>query len=140
MAFLISPYKIYVYSLLLFLTLLLPTLAFSANFSTQNSLDSDCGKHVAYCEGERHYPDGMVYLGEFMYGKPHGQGVMTWKDGSIYKGQFFKGLRQGEGEQTFSDGSSYLGEFNNGFMQVVIGLQNFPMVMEPTPSTTELIT
>lgn len=33
------------------------------------------------------FPDGENYVGEFKYGKKHGNGTYTWADGSKYIGE-----------------------------------------------------
>ena len=38
-------------------------------------------------------PDGTRYEGEFINGRLHGQGVMTWADGTVIKGEWRHGKR-----------------------------------------------
>ena len=51
-------------------------------------------------EGAMEYKDdsGRKYVGEFVDGKPHGQGRFTWKEGNTYNGQFENGKQNGFGE------------------------------------------
>lgn len=97
--------------------IILAILPFTSSILLAGTTVNDCMKVAAYCQGERLYPDGTHYSGEFHFGKPHGKGIMTWKDGSRYVGQFEKGLRHGKGEQTLNDGSSYIGDFVKGYME-----------------------
>lgn len=85
------------------------------------------------------WPNGMRYTGQFQYGIPHGEGIITdsfgltysgtlklgflWDEGRLtvpnqytYKGHFLMGRRYGEGEIRNSDGTSYTGEWENDLM------------------------
>ncbi|NJN50745.1 MAG: hypothetical protein HC809_02140 [Gammaproteobacteria bacterium] len=64
--------------------------------------------------GEYRWPDGRIYVGEFVAGQPHGIGIDTRPDGSMYEGDFDQGRRHGEGQLTLPDGSVYEGMFVNG--------------------------
>ena len=55
------------------------------------------------------YSDGAVYEGEWMEGKPHGEGKRTWSDGAVYEGEWRKGKPYGLGKGTFADGTVYSG-------------------------------
>ena len=59
-------------------------------------------------------PNGDVYVGEVMSGKPHGQGTRTFTNGDKYVGEFKDGLQNGQGTFTFSDGRKYEGEWKDG--------------------------
>lgn len=59
------------------------------------------------------WPDGRLYDGEWMRGKPHGQGMLTYPDGGQYWGRFNAGKRQGEGMMKFVNGDEYEGEWFN---------------------------
>jgi len=39
------------------------------------------------CNGTLFYPEGGTYEGDFLNGKHHGQGTMTFSDGTRYKGR-----------------------------------------------------
>jgi len=58
-----------------------------------------------------------VYVGEFLEGKKHGQGVQTHDDGRIYAGEWEEGAMHGWGVLTRKDGSVYRGQFEKGTMQ-----------------------
>ena len=63
---------------------------------------------------ERHqksWPDGSRYDGEWLQGKPHGQGMFTYADGSQYWGRFHMGKRQGEGMMKYANGDEYEGSW-----------------------------
>ena len=54
------------------------------------------------------------YVGEYKYGKRHGQGTLTYANGYKYIGEFRDGKRHGQGTYTFADGSKYVGEHRDG--------------------------
>ena len=74
--------------------------------------------------GVRIDPNGNRYSGEFLKGKPHGQGVMTWTEdtddaeagagGNRYEGEWRHGVQEGQGVRTWPDGSKYEGQFSEG--------------------------
>lgn len=67
-------------------------------------------------QGEFIFADGAVYRGEFLNGKPHGQGGYTDASGTVvYTGWWHDGKFEGEGEYQAPDGSfSYKGSFRAG--------------------------
>jgi len=66
------------------------------------------------CVSTRLYGDGSKYIGEWKYGKPHGQGISIWRDGGKYVGEFNNNKRHGKGTLTYSNGDKYPGEFKDG--------------------------
>lgn len=46
------------------------------------------GKYHGF--GKMTYVSEDVYEGEFQFGKKHGQGVYTWSDGDYYDGNWIK--------------------------------------------------
>ena len=55
------------------------------------------------------------YIGDVMIGKPHGIGTVVYPDGNKYVGKWMNGLFHGQGiYTTASDGYSYVGEFRIG--------------------------
>ena len=57
-------------------------------------------------------PNGDVYVGEIVSGKPHGQGTRTFTNGDKYEGEWKNGRWDGQGAWIESDGIKYVGEFN----------------------------
>lgn len=39
-----------------------------------------------------------MFVGNYKFGKPDGEGQYTWKNGSVYKGQFMNGMKHGKGK------------------------------------------
>ena len=55
------------------------------------------------------------YIGDVMIGKPHGIGTVGYPDGNKYVGEWMNGLFHGQGiYTTASDGYSYVGEYRIG--------------------------
>ena len=55
------------------------------------------------------------YKGDVVVGRPHGVGTLVYPDGNKYVGEFMNGLFHGQGIYTFaSDGYSYIGEYRIG--------------------------
>jgi len=58
--------------------------------------------------------DGQKYEGNFEDGLPHGQ--LTWNDsvkGMRYVGEWVKGVRHGQGVMQYKGGETYVGDFEN---------------------------
>ena len=55
------------------------------------------------------------YKGDVVIGRPHGVGTVVYPDGNKYVGEFMNGLFHGQGIYTIaSDGYSYIGEYSIG--------------------------
>ena len=55
------------------------------------------------------------YKGDVVIGKPHGVGILVYPDGNKYVGEFMNGLFHGQGIYTIaSNGYSYIGEYRIG--------------------------
>ena len=55
------------------------------------------------------------YKGDVVIGRPHGVGTLVYPDGNKYVGDFMNGLFHGQGIYTIaSDGYSYIGEYRIG--------------------------
>ena len=55
------------------------------------------------------------YKGDIVIGRPHGVGTVVYPDGNKYVGEFMNGLFHGQGIYTIaSDGYSYIGEYRIG--------------------------
>ncbi|CAK0857092.1 unnamed protein product [Prorocentrum cordatum] len=61
--------------------------------------------------GRLTFEDGGYYEGEFRQGEIVGEGVQLWANGTEYTGQFLNGLRHGSGVLTKADGTTYDGAF-----------------------------
>ena len=74
------------------------------------------------------------YKGDVVIGRPHGVGTLVYPDGNKYVGEFMKGLFHGQGIYTIaSDGYSYIGEYRigslwNGTMKVKDGTIDYQVV------------
>lgn len=56
----------------------------------------------------------FVYEGDWLAGKKHGQGRLSFDGGGFYEGNFEEGEISGSGTQEWQDGSSYVGRFRLG--------------------------
>ena len=57
------------------------------------------------------------YKGDVMIGRPHGVGTLVYPDGNKYVGEFMNGLFHGQGIYTVaSNGYSYVGQYRIGFL------------------------
>ncbi len=75
-------------------------------------------------------PNGDVYVGEIVSGKPHGQGTITYA-GNKYVGEWSGGRWDGRGTYTRSDGEKYVGEFKDG--------HNAELTAKRLPKMSELL-
>ncbi|MDB3945886.1 hypothetical protein N9444_08300 [Gammaproteobacteria bacterium] len=82
---------------------------------------NDEGQYVGeFSYGKRHgqgtntWSSGSKYVGGWQDDKEHGQGTHIWTDGTKYVGEHKDGKRHGEGVYTFADGREILGEFKFG--------------------------
>jgi hypothetical protein len=76
-------------------------------------------------EGQKHgygraiYPDGSIYMGEWLNNLPHGKGKLkslntTEGQDEFYDGDWKAGQMDGLGMQRWRDGTTYQGGFTNG--------------------------
>ena len=63
------------------------------------TIEGDFVDGKAHGKGKLTYPDGKVYEGNFSGGKPHGKGKITYPDGEVYEGDFADGKRHGKSEK-----------------------------------------
>lgn len=66
----------------------------------------DTGKAVDY-----HLGHSNTYTGDFVKGKPHGEGTCKYRNGDQYSGQWQEGCWHGTGVYTYRDGSKIEGPF-----------------------------
>jgi len=57
--------------------------------------------------------NGNVYVGEFVDGRMHGQGIYTYANGDKYTGESKFGKFYGIGEFVYANGTKYIGEFRD---------------------------
>lgn len=60
------------------------------------------------------FPNGDEYQGEWLNGKPHGEGLLVTLKGDRYLGEFENGLFHGYGEMHYGNGDVYEGEWVRG--------------------------
>ncbi len=63
--------------------------------------------------GEKVWPDGEKYVGQWKDNNFNGQGVYHYADGSVYEGNWKDSIRHGYGKYTYEDGSIYEGEWKD---------------------------
>ncbi len=56
--------------------------------------------------GEKKFPDGSIYRGNFLDGDMFGHGILIQKDGTKFEGEWLFGKRQGRGKLTYANGYS----------------------------------
>ena len=82
----------------------------------ESSLPKCKGKKVnkwSNCHGTKESLYGHKYVGEFLNGKFHGQGMFT-HEGRKYVGQYKNHKRHGQGTYTYANGDKYVGEWKKG--------------------------
>jgi Leucine-rich repeat (LRR) protein len=98
------------------LKLMAPTSITSWNFSDlprlQNVVSDD--PSIFWSGNGTYLFASGTYAGQWMSGKPHGQGTMTITKESVYVGQWYKGDPHGYGTQTLKNGERYEGDWVNG--------------------------
>jgi hypothetical protein len=100
----------YVFLVVLYITALTGIMVAQAPDKGTVCISGDCKNG----NGQMRYPDGRVYVGWFLNGKPHFTGEMKYPDGKVYRGQFLNGQFHGKGMLMMPDGTMYRGEFENG--------------------------
>jgi hypothetical protein len=65
-------------------------------------------------DGTLRTAEGVLYKGDFMDGKYHGEGTMVQPDGRIYKGEWAFGKQDGFGVQTLKCGKPVQGQWRQG--------------------------
>ena len=67
-------------------------------FANKDSYVGDFVDGQEHGDGLYTWVDGEVFGGQFVDGKPHGLGVKSWPDGEKYSGDWFEGERSGHGK------------------------------------------
>ncbi|CAD8204003.1 unnamed protein product [Paramecium octaurelia] len=67
-------------------------------------------------KGQEKQQNTIIYVGNYLDGKKHGQGALHYPDGSTYEGQHEHGLITGKGTFRYTDGTYYSGQLLNGVM------------------------
>jgi hypothetical protein len=62
------------------------------------------------------YENGDNYQGNFVNGRPQGQGIYVYSNGDRYEGQFGNGVPNGQGVFLFANDDRIVGEFRNGLI------------------------
>ena len=64
-------------------------------------------------QGTYTYANGATYVGEHKDDKRNGQGTATWPNGDIYVGEYKDDKRNGQGTYTWTHGENYVGEYKD---------------------------
>lgn len=75
--------------------------------SAQQCLSGDCNNG----HGRFLFRSGAVYEGDFLNGKCHGKGIMSFPNGNKYWGDWTDNQRQGQGKMAYREGNTYVGGF-----------------------------
>ena len=62
-------------------------------------------------KGKKTFSSGGYYEGDFVDGKWHGKGKVAWVEGDIYEGDWLEGKKHGKGKLTLANGEVYEGDF-----------------------------
>ena len=65
------------------------------------------------CVGEQ-FGINWSYVGQFVNGRPEGNGTLRYQSGTTYVGPFKAGQPHGQGTYTFANGDHYVGEVRQG--------------------------
>ncbi|RNF27158.1 phosphatidylinositol-4-phosphate 5-kinase [Trypanosoma conorhini] len=89
--------------------------------------------------GEMVFANGDHYIGEFVLGKLHGAGSITYhsQDGRTYCGFFMENQPHGKGVLTMSDGSTVVGYFQRGKQLPADAAAAIEQVIQETASFSE---
>ena len=83
-----------------------------------NSIKDDIRKrrnNGKYINDKYIYGDGKYYIGEFKNNIPNGKGIKYYKNGNIlYEGDWVDGKPEGNGKFNREDGNYYIGQFKKG--------------------------
>lgn len=95
------------------LLLLVALLASSFDQISAQCLSGNCYNG----SGTYRFDNGTKYSGQFVNGKPQGQGIMDYPSGNRYTGEWRGGMREGRGKMVFKkEGRVYEGQFRANHM------------------------
>jgi hypothetical protein len=66
-------------------------------------LEEDCETFTGF--GRKRWTDGSTYVGEWLSGKRHGQGIFTFASGDVYEGGWAMDKFEGHGKYTSAEGT-----------------------------------
>ena len=118
----VKGFKFYGIALVLFGVII--AMAISFNYPSYKTITlSEGGKYTGEFRGSTFHGKGtfesfgIIYSGDFRYGRFDGYGKMTFYNGSFYEGNFLRGQMHGDGKMVQSDGSVIEGFWRNGVYQ-----------------------
>lgn len=109
------------------------------NGQWENGVQNGHGEHTWYIRrlpGSQ-YPMRNQYIGDFLYGKRHGYGVILYANGSKYEGDWLDDKKSGRGVFTFKNGRIFEGIFVEDRMA---DYPEFAMDGTVTPDISEIRT
>ena len=82
---------------------------------------------TAHAHEVLYLPEGPVYRGDVLDGRPHGEGRMIWPSGAVYDGGWRHGVRHGAGTRKYAQAycriSSYLQSMANLGYNPLVAIQ-----------------
>ena len=85
---------------------------FTATISTPNGRPDGDGWALTKKQEVMELPNGDLYRGHMLDGRPHGQGTYRWNDGSVYDGEWVQGMKHGRGVYHYACGDTYEGGYH----------------------------
>lgn len=82
-------------------------------FSNKNSYDGNFLDGKPYGNGEVNFPNGNTYVGKFRYGNITGYGKITFSNGDKYEGELYNGKINGYGRLILKDNDIFEGGWSN---------------------------
>ena len=87
---------------------------FTATISTPNGGPDGDGRASTKKQEVMELPNGDLYRGHVLDGRPHGRGTYRWNDGSVYDGEWVQGMKHGRGVYHYACGDTYEGGYHQG--------------------------
>jgi hypothetical protein len=66
---------------------------------------------------QKRYPNGNIYIGEWLDNKRDGNGKHIWSNGDVYSGGWKDDMQSGWGKSNWVDGSSYTGSYSQNIKE-----------------------